>query len=481
MPTTRTRYIHTNSTAGGDGTTNATTGVSRAYATMAAAVTAEAGNITAATGTDEIVEFLCSGTVEDTAAVTDAGWTTAAANYVVFRANTGQEAPAVWDTSRHRRGYLSVSYGVDLTNIGHVRFERMQIGLDSSTGLTCGALKWEPGAADASSYLVLDGCAIRLAGGGSGGRFVVRTRHSAGTALLRNCLIYQAAGAGNTGGSPSALVINSPGTGTGYMTIHNCTFHANGFARCINRHTTNSLITARNTLATGGAVADFADLTATEYCASGDTTATGTGSRISQTFTFANAAGDDYRITSGDAGAQDFGTDLSLDATLPVTTDFEGTARPQGAAFDIGFYEVAGASGVTGTGTAAFALASTATGESGAVVLGTATFTLASSATGTSRTNATGTASFTLASTATGTQALAGTGTAVFTLAASGTATGRTTASGSAVFTLAVTASNVAGSSGLLCPVVGLTPRYTPTVGLTPRYTPVVTLKSRCI
>lgn len=178
---------------------------------------------------------------------------------------------------------------------------------------------------------------------------------------------------------------------------------------------------------------------------------------------------------SGVTGTGTAAFTLASSATGTTRTNATGTASftLAGAA--------TGTSRTNATATAAFTLASTATGESGAVVLGTATFTLASSATGTSRTNATGTASFALASTATGTQALAGTGTAVFTLAASGTATGRTTASGSAVFTLAVTASNVAGSSGLLCPVVGLTPRYTPTVGLTPRYTPTVTLRSRCI
>lgn len=43
MPTLRTRYVNTASTAGGDGTTNATTGPNRAYPSHEACRVAEDG------------------------------------------------------------------------------------------------------------------------------------------------------------------------------------------------------------------------------------------------------------------------------------------------------------------------------------------------------------------------------------------------------------------------------------------------------
>ena len=70
MPTFVDRYLNTSSTAGGDGTTNATTGANRAWATMeearAAMVTAYGSGYT---GADVQVNLICSGTPDDTTAV----------------------------------------------------------------------------------------------------------------------------------------------------------------------------------------------------------------------------------------------------------------------------------------------------------------------------------------------------------------------------------------------------------------------------
>jgi len=69
------------------------------------------------------------------------------------------------------------------------------------------------------------------------------------------------------------------------------------------------------------------------YCASDDATADdwgGAGNRIDQTFTFVNYAGNDFHLASSDAGAKDYGTDLSS----IFTDDIDGETRS--GTWDIG-------------------------------------------------------------------------------------------------------------------------------------------------
>lgn len=74
---------------------------------------------------------------------------------------------------------------------------------------------------------------------------------------------------------------------------------------------------------------------ASDYNASSDTTAPGSNSRISQTFTFVNAGNDDYHLDENDAGALGYGTDLSSDADYAFDDDIDWDVRP--ATWDIGF------------------------------------------------------------------------------------------------------------------------------------------------
>ena len=121
-----------------------------------------------------------------------------------------------------------------------------------------------------------------------------------------------------------------------------------------------SNIVVKNCFADNSGTADFArDSTngtfSVDYSASSDTTANtwgGTGNRISQTFTYEDSANDDFRITSSDAGAREYGTSLSADANYPISDDIIGTSRPQGSNWDIGFFEVAAGVTATLTGTA---------------------------------------------------------------------------------------------------------------------------------
>jgi len=76
-----------------------------------------------------------------------------------------------------------------------------------------------------------------------------------------------------------------------------------------------------------------------ENNASGDATASGTGSRINQTFTFVNAAGDDYNLAATDAGARNYGQDLSAHGVFPFDDDIKFQTRPGEGTWDIGASE----------------------------------------------------------------------------------------------------------------------------------------------
>lgn len=85
-----------------------------------------------------------------------------------------------------------------------------------------------------------------------------------------------------------------------------------------------------NCLATGWYYGDFKQTTQVpyvNYCSSGDATADdwdngdSGNNNINQTFTFVNAAGHDFHLAAGDAGAQGLGTSLSADGKYAFDDD----------------------------------------------------------------------------------------------------------------------------------------------------------------
>src|SRR5690554_6305228 len=94
-----TRYVNTASSPGGDGTTNATTGDNRAFASLNEAEAAIPASIA------DWYDIVCEGQDADSAAVDFAGTTTSASNYVQVRtdpsATYGRHAGAR-DTSKYR-------------------------------------------------------------------------------------------------------------------------------------------------------------------------------------------------------------------------------------------------------------------------------------------------------------------------------------------------------------------------------------------
>lgn len=96
-----TRYVNTASTAGGDGTTNATIGESRAWATLMEAMTA----LNASPVSDDI-QVLCCGSAADTVNANNWGsWTTSTSYSMAIRGNPDHANGAhegIWSADRYR-------------------------------------------------------------------------------------------------------------------------------------------------------------------------------------------------------------------------------------------------------------------------------------------------------------------------------------------------------------------------------------------
>jgi len=116
--------------------------------------------------------------------------------------------------------------------------------------------------------------------------------------------------------------------------MYNCIAIGNALTGFFDNGSTQSV---KNCLSDGNTT-DFGSFSGAtlDSNASGDTTASGTGARISQTFTFVNASGNDYHLDTGDSGARNFGTDLSGDATFAFDDDIDFELFDT---WDIGFDE----------------------------------------------------------------------------------------------------------------------------------------------
>jgi hypothetical protein len=120
----------------------------------------------------------------------------------------------------------------------------------------------------------------------------------------------------------------------------NCTsIDAGGNGFHISASSTN---TWKNCLSHNSGSSDFAGTAGTQdYNAASDATANGANSRDSQTFTFVDATNHDYQLASGDAGAKDYGVDLS------GTFDDDLAGATWVVSWDIGCLQAAAAAGGT--------------------------------------------------------------------------------------------------------------------------------------
>lgn len=307
----QTRYINTASTAGGNGTTNATSGANRAYASFSEWEAARQASLT------EVEEVICEGSTADSSSHTIDGWTTTAANYILIRTTQANRHNGRWDTTKYRLTSSAIEGGWVFED--YVRFEGIQFQGTASGQWNKEGLVFCPDGAPGSTDLRAEACIAYNCGDGSHGM-----RQLGGTVRWINCISYGNAAAG--------WRVQDAGSGaTAYF--YNCIAAANTDQGWL---FSSGTITARNCYAGGNTGADWSAAPGT---ASNNASEDGTHGT---TIAYSTSSGAYFtNITAGsqnfDIGSSSSFIDAGYDLSGTFTTDILGNAR--GATFDIGPFE----------------------------------------------------------------------------------------------------------------------------------------------
>lgn len=291
-----TYYVNTNSTAGGNGTTNATVGANRAYASGAEFNTQRAGTMT-----DDIT-VNCSGTVSDIKWGVS-GWTPAGYKLYV-KGNQDFSITTKISTSAYRIsgniGNIDVLFyvgtGMPDTYADHIGFQATDT---NGGGSACRC--------ENNGKLFLDACVLET---------------TAGYLDVDSCYGFNSAGA--TQGKATNCVIRGFGLGLyNILVVYNCTLISNG------RATRTLGGTSLNCLFSGNNLDNFGSSNM-EYCTtdSASTFTDGAYCFYSQTFAFTDAPNYNYLITTNISNyyALSCGLGPSSSANIP-TTSINGVTR----------------------------------------------------------------------------------------------------------------------------------------------------------
>lgn len=338
MATTVTRYVNTDSTAGGDGTTNGTAGANRAYATLNEALDAQQRDLVTA---DEEAEFICSGSADDTTPPTiSSTWICDSTHRIIIRAAANHGGK--WNTSTYRLVATGVT-GVwctapTSTNVVHVEWWGIQFSMAVSNGSGSRSM-FELAATSqaAGTTYRFTKCIMRQINNpsytGATSRFF-RTSDSDPENRWSHCLFYDFQGSAlSWNSSVVARILNCTfincstpiGANGSVQIVRNCLFKGNTSIASATLHSSSNYNSADN--------------------ASGPTNY-GANSRLSQTFTFVDESNKDFHLASSDAGAQGFGEDLTGVTGIMTTEDIDSVART--SPWDIGADQVA-EGGISGT------------------------------------------------------------------------------------------------------------------------------------
>lgn len=303
-----TRYVNTASTAGGDGTTNATAGANRAYASLSEWEAARQGDLVTATD-GEVVH--CCGTTADTTNVTIDGWTTNATYYIDIRANVSDGAGRSF-LARYSTSFYRIEAGGSWTIDVQENYTRLT-GIQVSTTSAFSAIR-----VGSATNCLLDSCVFKNTNNDG-----VECRNCDNTRFT-NCLAIGCAGRGFASYNGATVGMDncvSVGNGTNG-------FYGNSFG-----------LTVRNCYAGGNSGDDYSVVSTLTTCRSED------GTQSTTTAAYSTSSGCYFTNVTG--GSQDLqigasselinvGTDLS--ATF--TTDIAGVTRPTGAStWDVGVWE----------------------------------------------------------------------------------------------------------------------------------------------
>jgi len=286
----------------------------------------EAGEQRDLVALNEIAVAECYSMSETTAVIVN-GFTTDATRYIEIRTPLSERHNGKWDATKYNLKVVDADALVLADD--HVRVVGLQIAVSSTQYGRNGITISFPhvGAEFQISKNIIDGQSSTLSSSGiaasSSGNEVVK---------IWDNIIYDF----HHGWSGGISVSNcAAGSFLYNNTIYGCQYGLKSNA--INLVVKNHLSVGNNRNAYNGTPGASSD-----YNASDDTTSTGgANDRTSQTFTFVDAVNRDLHLASTDAGARDFGVDLSVF----FTDDIDGHIRT--ATWDIGAAEYVAAGGVS--------------------------------------------------------------------------------------------------------------------------------------
>jgi hypothetical protein len=278
----------------------------------------------------------CYGDGADTSSVTIDGWTTGASNYIQIytpflksEVGASQRHDGKWDTSAYRLEYSGWAITVSEE---YVRIDGLQIRVPVDTYDSVGIYYYS---ANGTSYYEVSNSIIRGPGSGTEDWRLGLNSYNTGSGVFKiwNNLVYDWAG---TGTLVVGIAPDDPDF-TNYIynnTVVDCLDGIDIYSGTVIAK--NNLVYSSNV---GNDNYDGSFNAASTNNLSGPDTGTnndapGSNPRNDTDVTFVNEAGDDFHLSSSDAGAKDYGTDLSADPDLVFYTDIDMAARS--APWDIG-------------------------------------------------------------------------------------------------------------------------------------------------
>ena len=339
-------YVNTAS-AGGDGTggIDVLSGSTAAYASLSAAEAARQGTV----GGGAHIIFECKGTTADTP-VTFSGWNVNGGGQITIRGHTSGRHAGVYSTSAYRIESDTASGILLGVSARHVNVEYLQFSYTGTYNLSGWVYL---GTSSEDTKLSRN---IFKQVGTDSTEAAIRKAY-AEPALIAFNIFYDLAG---------TALLNSAGAATD--------LYNNTFVDCeyIHKSTGSALAVFKNNLIKGSTsgifdtVSSSSDYNATDGSTFGAGYSTNTNDRVSQTFTFANEASDNFHLGSSDTGALDFGVDLS---GVTDSIDIDGDAITGTWSIGADFFVGVASQDISPTGIASAESFGTAVITTGAVTL----------------------------------------------------------------------------------------------------------------
>lgn len=267
----------------------------------------------------------------DSTAVTIDGWTTSSSNYIKIYTTTAARHDGKWNTAKYRLE-VSNNSGIKVSE-ENVRIEGLQVYVTSvSANAQMGMFfNGSTGICDvrASSNIVKG---VTTSYSYHDGITVYNDGSSGSVARLWNNIVYdfKSGPTGDQGG----IMLNDPDF-TAYIYNNTAYNNEHGFIR----GSSGGTFIAKNNSSynnTDNYSGTFDASSTNNLSGPTQTDAPGTNPRNGVTVTFVDETNDDFHLASNDAGARNYGTDLSGDANLAFSNDIDGQTRPGESVWDIG-------------------------------------------------------------------------------------------------------------------------------------------------